>query len=351
MKKGFTLIELLAVIIVLAVISTIAVPIVMNIINNSTRSTNEASIELYGRAVEQATLEYELVNKTIATSYEDIKDYINYDGNKVECDTFSVEGSKVYLSECSVDDELVNDYEYGEIDVCALLSGKPNEIGSKYLCRVNETEKYNFYVLSHELDETTNLIMDRNICEDGTPTDANKTDKCKVEWYALAESDTTYGPVTAMDHIYNATKDWSNIPNIQMNYNDEEDNLTSGYGYGIIKTENNITKIIKRDGTTASATYTNLKARMPYYSEVTEEGCESGVIGSCPVYLIDYLYDASDVVGHPYQENIISGIDGYWLISSYSEASAWAIHTVGGLFSASTNDTAYGVRPVINVKL
>ena len=54
MKKGFTLIELLAVIVILAIIALIATPIVLNIINDSKENSNKRSIELYGKAVEQA---------------------------------------------------------------------------------------------------------------------------------------------------------------------------------------------------------------------------------------------------------------------------------------------------------
>ena len=56
MKKGFTLIELLAVIVILAIILLIAVPIVVRTINDSEESANKSSVELYGRAVEQAVV-------------------------------------------------------------------------------------------------------------------------------------------------------------------------------------------------------------------------------------------------------------------------------------------------------
>ena len=49
-KKGFTLVELLAVIVILAIISLIAVPIVLDIINNSKENSKKESIELYGKA-------------------------------------------------------------------------------------------------------------------------------------------------------------------------------------------------------------------------------------------------------------------------------------------------------------
>jgi len=53
-KKGFTLIELLAVIVILAIIALIATPIVLNIINETKESANKTSIDMYGKAVEQA---------------------------------------------------------------------------------------------------------------------------------------------------------------------------------------------------------------------------------------------------------------------------------------------------------
>jgi len=53
-KKAFTLIELLAVIVILAIIALIATPIILNIINDTKKSSVERSKELYLDAVEQA---------------------------------------------------------------------------------------------------------------------------------------------------------------------------------------------------------------------------------------------------------------------------------------------------------
>ena len=53
-KKGFTLIELLAVIVILAIIALIATPIILNIISDTKEESNKRSVELYGKAVEQA---------------------------------------------------------------------------------------------------------------------------------------------------------------------------------------------------------------------------------------------------------------------------------------------------------
>ncbi len=51
-KKGFTLVELLAVVVILALIALIASPIILNIIENSRRSSFASSIDGAVRAIE-----------------------------------------------------------------------------------------------------------------------------------------------------------------------------------------------------------------------------------------------------------------------------------------------------------
>ena len=78
MKKGFTLIELLAVIVILAIIATIAVPIVIGIIENSKESTEKISIDNYVKATELFLLQTRLVD-----GYYNIETLdINVDGKK-----------------------------------------------------------------------------------------------------------------------------------------------------------------------------------------------------------------------------------------------------------------------------
>ena len=62
MKNGFTLMELLAVIVILAVIVTIAAPIVLDVITDSKASARLRSVEYYLKAVEQEILENEIDN-------------------------------------------------------------------------------------------------------------------------------------------------------------------------------------------------------------------------------------------------------------------------------------------------
>lgn len=200
---------------------------------------------------------------------------------------------------------------------------------------------YYFYVLSTNEDGTTNLIMDRNINSDGTPvTKAIVKDKAAANngiynllpWVSKADynDDTNYGtngnnnkgPITAMNFLYNATSTWTNIPNITMDYKSDD---TSDYEYIIIKTTNNITQILKEDGTIVKVLidqdgYANLKSRMPYKSEVSNYNTSTKE----KAYLYDYLHLSNNI-----QTNSISSIYGYWTFApGGGYTGAWLEHRV-----------------------
>lgn len=62
-KRGFTLIELLAVIVILAIIAIIATPIILGIINNVRKASQERSAELYLNGVELAIVKRNLTEE------------------------------------------------------------------------------------------------------------------------------------------------------------------------------------------------------------------------------------------------------------------------------------------------
>jgi len=111
MKKGFTLIELLAVIVILAIIALIATPIILGIINDARKESNERSVELYASAVRNAIASYQLTHPTAPTKFSDLD--VQYDG-EVECakEELYADGS-FYIAECTVNGAEV-DYTYGE---------------------------------------------------------------------------------------------------------------------------------------------------------------------------------------------------------------------------------------------
>ena len=114
MKKGFTLIELLAVIVILAIIALIATPIILGIINDARKESNERSAELYASAVRNAIASYQLTGTTAPTKFSDLD--IQYDGNIVCATEELYEDGSFYIADCTVNGDEV-DYTYGEQQV------------------------------------------------------------------------------------------------------------------------------------------------------------------------------------------------------------------------------------------
>lgn len=102
MKKGFTLIELLAVIILLAVISIIATPIITNIIETSKESANLRSIEGYANAVKDKYYNDSLGGAKPIID-ETFLDNVETSGGEVKCDSVLYnENYQTILYKCSV---------------------------------------------------------------------------------------------------------------------------------------------------------------------------------------------------------------------------------------------------------
>ena len=239
-KNGFTLIELLAVIVILAIIALIATPIILGIINDARKESQERSIELYASAVRNGIAAYQLreMKEVQAGTYtsETLPFDVEYDGDVV-CTTIELyEDGGVYVAGCKVND-LEVDYTYGTKQVAKGTIGICNPIsvategtytaGDKYECDVDPNKEgydHTFYVLNTPAAgaDSVNLIMDSNIRTGGEAVkEATPTDKGLVAWTSWSyfeehasqedldnyENLNIYGPVTAMEHLAEATKD------------------------------------------------------------------------------------------------------------------------------------------------
>lgn len=346
MKKGFTILEMLGVIILISLLVILIFPNITNSIKNKQKEIDSISIEI----LKQASNLYVQNNQ---------KNYAKIDNNKY-CITISelinsgyLKDSFKYNGEDIKDTKKIqvtynNGYEYELVDsneciiyapFCeAVDSDIENDIynnGDKFICEVESGEKYNFYLLNKE-DETLNLILNGNIYYSeltGESKLADSTNKGLVAWQSTGIN--TDGPATVMDYLYNATKDWNNVPDININYNDEFDN-EGNYGYSDILTVEFETRITKKDKTIIKS-YKNLKARLPKEAEITGG---------------NWLYDNLDISGGiTYNENI-SGIMGYWLMNSVaaSENIAKYVDCTGSIQNSNVNTTAsFGIRPVISI--
>ena len=348
-KNAFTLIELLAVIVILAIIALIAVPIVINIMNDSKTSSDEQSVELYLDTVEKTITKKQLSNQKFNPDKCEIQD-----NGELECyknneliDTVQVEmkGKMPNKGEITI---LNNKFNYKNIwfnnkkyyAMATLLSDADNNneisIGDKYTYKVNDTDTFNFYVLTEPQNGEVNLIMDRNICENGTVDYDNdpNNNSCGYKWYSKV-SDNRKGPTTIIQILYNATKDWDNVPN--MDLSGEKAYIDEGNNYGKVETVTNGIKITMINGTevadddnkTPVIKYENgqsLKTRLPRYDEVTNvyTRCTKD-LGLCEPFLVDNLtyFNTKNHFGVTidkyFEINSNNGVTyygGYWLMSS-----------------------------------
>ena len=247
--------------------------------------------------------------------------------NKVLNDIYNIVCSKVTFSTASkkTDGSLI-----GNVPIGSFLPG------DEYTCQVNGERVYHFFVLSTDTDNV-NLILDRTITSQGllSTSSLNSTVAYLSTSDGSSESD---GPVTLFKFLNSATKSWTNIPNININYV-YSNNLK-------ISTNGNLVEIVK-DGQTQSV-FNNLKVRVPYESEVESVGC-TGEINSCPLWISNYLMNNTNITGG----TNISGLVGYWTIPKATQP-VKIVDNSGSLKAATyygsiSNSVVVGVRPVITL--
>ena len=119
--KAFTLVELIAVLVILAIISLILTPVVLNTVKKAKDSANKRSVDAYGRSIELAIYTYILENKKDPKGIDDLE--IEYTGNKVSCEESIInQDNTIYLSKCLIGNKYVEDkstadgyYHYGNL--------------------------------------------------------------------------------------------------------------------------------------------------------------------------------------------------------------------------------------------
>ena len=234
---------------------------------------------------------------------------IIFENGQIKDVTLNYSNDKTIIK--NIDGKLV----YGEKaktidDICTYdntSTVEEKKAGAKYKCKVKEQmeteykDGYTFYVLTtpKEGDTTINLIMDQNINSDGTPAGMAGTKKNGENVYNLVawlskddyknnggsnigqftdEGPCQYGgycsvnqlgPLTAMQFLYNATKDWTNISPVNYTYNDRTvQGNADGEGYTSFVSSNGVATItpVTGDGVTIGSEATPLRARMPICS-------------------------------------------------------------------------------------
>ncbi len=370
-EKGFTLIELLAVIVLLAILMVVAVPKILNVIENSRKSAAESSIKLVKDAIKtQVTSgsimgtnftsdesgcytfdfddqengnakELQLKNKENITgiikycngTFSD--DTLNFDGqdiNKIVCK--KAKKGTLHTEKCTQTDETEycsgsKDYNTGDTITYGTIPGKELKSGDAFDCDVNGDGKYNsdterFYYVTDMDDNTAVLIYYNNVSK-GKPSDSTT--------YAYDKSGkNNNGPVTAIEQLPSISN-WGNI--------------------SLINSERSL---MTETGMTSTAAgplpnnfnYAEKAARLLTVQElnkacnITVEKMTRGELDKCNFLLENTKYSKAD-----------KGNWGYWLENPRTEYSdpVWAVYgcsrNVNNFSVDNYNDI--GVRPVIEV--
>lgn len=222
-SKGFTLVELLAVLVLISAVVLIAVPSILNYINESkdeisdvTEKIITSGAELY---VEANKKNFIVPQKQYCVTLQEIVDQKHLSapildsvtGNEVDLDTFvkidhyyNLETERydyryTVSSECVEREYLCAAVTKDSVSIGNVPIGDYNA-GDEYICQVSNNEFYRFFVLKKDGD-SIKLLLDRNL--GGT-----------VAW---AESGSnSEGPVTANAALADRTSGWTKISQEQI---------------------------------------------------------------------------------------------------------------------------------------
>ena len=365
-QEGFTLLEMISVLVLISLLVLIIFPNIINYVKKNDKQVEKLNKVIY----EDAASSYILQNQDFFPEDDGnqfcitIPELIdsgflkNVEEEEIMNKSVQVEYMKKYKyelvdsSKCIVKYPICTPVYEGDITTgtVPMLDSDTGEViftpGDEYRCKVNNREEYTFFVLSQNNDETVNFILDRNIHYDEYNKKGMLASEAQIGFVAWQESElNTDGPVTAMDYLYSATKGWSNVPNINIDYTDSTSENVGGYGG--IKTTGTLTKIIKKDGNSATVLgdkegYENLKVRMPYIDEILP-------YNNVNLWLYNYLSEHDAIKGDNVQN--ITTIYGFWTLNSNNktEDKVNDINNGGGTSIIEVNSNNIGVRPVITL--
>ena len=363
-KKGFTLIELLAVIVILGIITVIAVPKVLDIINKSKESAASSSIKLVKDAIKTQVASSDLTGPVFTKetdgcyifNFDDqttgnakileirnkdkVSGSIKYCNNTFSDDTLKFDGNSISKDEpkgkiiCKRATTLHTNgtHIFGNKGTSGIFSS-----GDAFDCDVNGDGTYDasterFYYVSDYYntntktfeDDTAVLIYYNNV-SNGNPNnnDLYAYDSSGENWH---------GPRTAIAQLPTSSQ-WNNISlkNTEraiLNENKEnttsEKTLPSNFGY---------------------ASYSS---RLLTVQEVNKACNTSGVwnngkLDNCTYLLENTIYSSEESTGN----------SGYWLENPLSSdnGGAWTIYSDGKRIDnySTSYDGGFGIRPAIEV--
>ena len=351
-NKGFTLIELLAVIVILAILMVVAVPKILNVIENSRKSAAESSIKLVKDAIKtQATSgsimetnftsdesgcyifnfddqtsgnakELQLKNK------ENITGTIKYCNGNFTNNTLSFDGQDMKTIVCKRAEEKTlhtdGTHTFGSIGSKGTLSS-----GDTFDCDVNGDKTYDseterFYYVT-DMDDSTAVLIYYNNVEKGKPSNS------KLVAYD-SSGENFHGPRTAIEELP-STSEWRNVSlknSVRAILNENGENTVNG------------------ETLPSNFSYAGYSARLLTTQEINK-ACNITVgtatlreLDKCN-YLMENTVYSNDSIGN----------SGYWLENPRFSNSNGAWDVCGSRRNVNPDAVlyavGYGVRPAIEV--
>ena len=380
-KKGFTLIELLAVIVILGIITVIAVPKVLDIINKSRESAASSSIKLVKDAIKTQVASSDLTGpvftketdgcylfnfddqtsgnaKTLEIKNKDkVSGSIKYCNNTFSDDTLKFDGNSIskdepkgkiickratvlHTEECTQTDSQyfcsgagyttsgskgTTTITYGNLGTTGVLTS-----GDAFDCDVNGDGEYNpgterfYYVSDYYNTSTKSFENDTAVLIYYNNVSAGNSNNSNLYAYD-SSGENFHGPRTAISQLP-TTKQWSNVSlkNEKRAILNEKETYSNDFSY---------TECSSRVLTTQEVNKS---------CNITTGSFNYGELDSCN-FLIENTNYSSDNIKNT----------GFWLESPYSENSVavWYITSKQRVqsYRGSADDTGIGVRPAIEV--
>ena len=380
-KKGFTLIELLAVIVILGIITVIAVPKVLDIINKSRESAASSSIKLVKDAIKTQIASSDLTGPVFTKepdgcyifnfddqtsgnakaleikNKEKVSGSIKYCNNTFSDDTLKFDGNSIskdepkgkiickrasvlHTEECTQTDSEyycsgagyttsgtkgTTTITYGNLGTSGTLI-----TGDAFDCDVNGDGTYDpkterFYYVTDMNDTTAVLIYYNNVS-------AESPDNSKLYAYD-GSGENWHGPRTAIAQLP-TTSQWTNV-----RLTNDVRSITTNAG-------GNTTT----GGTTPSNfSYSGYAARLLTIQEVRQ----GTGLTSIPDWKLGELDNFTYLLENTKFASNSNTAWAWWLENARSDASevAWLVHVDGrSVYSGAVSDAGgYGVRPAIEV--
>ena len=362
-KKGFTLIELLAVIVILAVITLIATPMILGVIEKAKKGGAESSALGYIDAVE----------KTVATNMLDTNK-TNIEDGVYEVSTLTDVKVK---GEQPTEDSWVK-IEKGQVTECSLKIGeyvincngdttKNGEITTKPDGEVVKTGPTKVEATSTDTHKGIIYLDPTDLtktCNESNSVSTTETKTGCMKWYIYSEDESNYTMI--LDHNTTARIKW-NDDNKNVAY--ESSNLyavvedlktTSGWVLNPrLVTAEEVNTITGKTGWANTGSWylfeTLTQTRADFSNTRSKYNWLYNNLYQCKTDTTDFgctIEDNNIYVGYG---NASSGnVYGYWTSTTYGNAGSgsiiWNISRDGVLRNNSANDEyARGIRPVITI--